>query len=96
MVLPIIGQLASSPVIKRHRGNPILTSKDVPYPSTLVFNSGVTQYEGRYVMAFRNDYGREGDTRFDGTNIGLAWSRDGVRWDVEPAPCLELGGDEIR
>jgi beta-1,4-mannooligosaccharide/beta-1,4-mannosyl-N-acetylglucosamine phosphorylase len=93
---PLIGELRSSPVIARHPANPVLTSADVPYPSTLVFNPGVTKYEGRYAMAFRNDYGREGDTRFDGTNIGLAWSEDGIHWDVEPEPCWELGDGEIR
>jgi beta-1,4-mannooligosaccharide/beta-1,4-mannosyl-N-acetylglucosamine phosphorylase len=91
-----IGDLVSSLVVRRHPANPILTSADVPYPSTLVFNPGVTRYEGRYVMAFRNDYGREGDTHFDGTNIGLAWSDDGVRWEVAPEPWIELKDDEIR
>ena len=91
-----IGELISSPVIARHPENPILTSGDVPYRSTLVFNPGVTKYEGRYVMAFRNDYGREGDTHFDGTNIGLAWSDDGVHWEVAPEPWIELRDDEVR
>lgn len=91
-----IGRLVSSPFVSRHPENPILTSSDVPYHSTLVFNPGVTMYEGQYVMAFRNDYGREGDTHFDGTNIGLAWSDDGVRWEVGPEPWIELEDDEIR
>lgn len=59
-----IGELVSSPAIARHPANPILTSHDVPYRSTLVLNPGVTKFEGRYVMAFRNDYGREGDTHY--------------------------------
>lgn len=92
----LIGDLISSSVVRRHPTNPILTSADVPYASTLVFNPGVTKYEGRYVMAFRNDYGREGDTHFDGTNIGLAWSDDGVHWEVAPEPWIELEDDEIR
>lgn len=96
MVLPLIGELRSSAVITRHPGNPVLTSKDVPYPSTLVFNPGVTKFEGRYVMVFRNDHGRQGDPHFDGTNLGLAWSEDGVHWEVEPKPCFVLGDDEIR
>jgi beta-1,4-mannooligosaccharide/beta-1,4-mannosyl-N-acetylglucosamine phosphorylase len=96
MCATTIGELRSSPVITRHPGNPVLTSKQVPYPSTLVFNPGVTKYENRYVMAFRNDYGREGDTHFDGTNVGLAWSDDGIDWQVAPEPCFEMGDDEIR
>ena len=34
----------------------IASSKDVPYPSTLVFNPGVVKYQGKYIMLFRNDY----------------------------------------
>ena len=96
MTLSTIGRLTSSPVIVRHPANPVLTSEEVPFPSTLVFNPGVTKVAGRYVMVFRNDYGREGDPRFDGTNMGLAWSDDGVHWDVAPQPCFALGDDEIR
>ena len=91
----LIGDLVSSSVVHRHPANPLLTGADVPYPSTLVLNPGVTKYEGRYVMAFRNDYGREGDSHFDGTNIGLAWSDDGVHWEVAPEPWIELKDDEI-
>jgi len=96
MSLSIIGDLVSSSAITRHPESPVLTSQGVPYPSTLVFNPGVTKWAGRYAMAFRNDYGREGDTHFDGTNIGLAWSDDGVHWSVEPEPILALEDDEIQ
>jgi beta-1,4-mannooligosaccharide/beta-1,4-mannosyl-N-acetylglucosamine phosphorylase len=89
-------ELTSSPAIVRHPANPILTGEAVPFPSTLVFNPGVTKVAGRYVMVFRNDFGREGDPRFDGTNMGLAWSDDGLNWDVAPQPCFTLGDDEIR
>ena len=51
-----IGALVSSRAIVRHPANPILSSADVPYRSTLVFNPGVTKFERRYVMAFRNDF----------------------------------------
>lgn len=91
-----VDPLASSDAIARHPANPILTSSDVPYRSTLVFNPGVTRFEGRYVMAFRNDYGRVGDTHFDGTNIGLAWSDDGVSWHVAAAPSFSMSSDEIQ
>lgn len=43
--------------IKRHPGNPVLTAADVPYEATLVFNAGITKFNGTYVMVFRNDYG---------------------------------------
>lgn len=92
-----VGPLKSSPLLRRHPANPVLSAKDVPYPATLVFNAGVTKYQGRYVMVFRNDYGDFRNTnRFEGTNLGLAFSDDGVRWEVQPRPCLELKSDEIR
>ena len=53
----------------------------------------ITKYKGRYVMVFRNDYGSVDEQRLDGTNLGLAYSDDGVRWQVEPQPCFELADD---
>jgi hypothetical protein len=49
--------LKSSAVIKRYEKNPVLSYKDVPYKAALIFNAGVTKYQGKYVMVFRNDYG---------------------------------------
>jgi len=88
-------KLKSSPVIKRHPANPILSAADVPYPSLLVFNPGVVRFQGKYVMAFRNDYGSLEERRIDGTNIGLAFSEDGVKWQVQPKPCFELADQEM-
>jgi beta-1,4-mannooligosaccharide/beta-1,4-mannosyl-N-acetylglucosamine phosphorylase len=47
-------------------------------------------------MVFRNDCGVEGQGEMHGTNLGLAFSRDGVNWAVEPEPCWNLRTDEIR
>jgi len=88
-------KLKSSNVIKRHPANPVLSGKDIPYPATLIFNAGVAKYQGRYVMVFRNDYGRWGDPKFDGTNLGLAYSRDGIRWEVQPQPCWQWKDGEV-
>ena len=85
----------------RHPKNPILRPSDVPYPCGLLFNAGVVKYEGRYAMVFRNDFGptsgtefqarvRSGKPGFDGTNLGLAFSNDGIAWSVEPKPCIDL------
>lgn len=74
---------------------PVLTRFDVPYPAALVFNAGVTKYNGKYVMLFRNDYGSFEEHRLDGTNIGLATSDDGINWTVAPKPCFALKTDEI-
>ena len=89
-------ELKSSPILRRYAGNPILTARDVPYPASLVFNAGVTKFQGRYVMVFRNDVAAvEGEPRFVETNLGLATSPDGLRWTVEPAPVFNLEGDDI-
>ena len=92
----VIGTLRSSEVISRHPDNPILAPADVPYDSALVFNAGVTKFQGRYVMVFRNDYDLSGGVYPRATNLGLAFSDDGVQWQVEPDPCFELQSDEIR
>jgi len=76
-------------LLHRHPQNPVLTHRDCPFPSTLVFNAGVVRWQGRYVMLFRNDHGRWGDPVFDGTNLGLATSEDGIKWTVQPRPVLD-------
>jgi beta-1,4-mannooligosaccharide/beta-1,4-mannosyl-N-acetylglucosamine phosphorylase len=75
-------------LIVRHDANPVLSAQNVPYPSSLTFNAGVVRYAGRYLMVFRNDHGHDGKGGFQGTNIGLATSLDGIRWNVESQPIL--------
>ncbi len=75
--------LKSASVITRCPSNPVLTYKDLPYPGTCVFNAGVTKFKGQYVMLFRNDVGEWGNPKFNGTNLGLAYSDDGIKWRVE-------------
>ncbi|NLV75131.1 MAG: glycosidase [Chloroflexi bacterium] len=93
--LPLIDELHSSPIIHRYAGNPVLQASDVPYNAGLIFNAGVCKYQGRYVMVFRNDYGSLEEQRIDGTNLGLAFSDDGIHWQVEPRPCLAMRDEEI-
>ena len=68
---------------------PVLTKNDVPYPAELVFNAGITKYNGKYVMVFRNDYNIKRETVHQGvkTNLGFAFSDDGIKWEVAPQPC---------
>lgn len=87
--------LQSSPVITRYSGNPVLSAAQVPYPSDLVFNAGVIRWQGRYVMVFRNDYGYISGSSFEGTNIGLAESPDGIHWTVRENPIFALKDAEI-
>ena len=80
---------------------PILSYKDVPYQSALTFNAGVMKKDGKYIMIFRNDVGDfEAQRLFPNksgsiTNLGLAFSDDGIHWDVQPDPCFDLRNDEI-
>jgi len=94
-LLPI---LKSSPVITRYP-TPILTKKDVPYETSLVFNAGVVKYNGKYVMIFRNDFGCNSDEEYidrinkklsgvAGTDLGLALSDDGIHWTVTDKPFM--------
>jgi beta-1,4-mannooligosaccharide/beta-1,4-mannosyl-N-acetylglucosamine phosphorylase len=89
-------QEMTAPALYRHSGNPVLTADEVPYPSVLVFNAGVTKWRGRYVMVFRNDYELRDGVWPQKTNLGLATSDDGVRWEVAPEPCFALESDEFR
>lgn len=91
----LIGDLVSSSVIKRHPNNPVLSAKDVPYSAALIFNAGVAKFNGRYVMLFRNDYGSLENQTLAGTNIGLAFSDDGVKWEVQPKPCFAWHDEEV-
>ena len=89
--------LRSASVIKRLPENPVLSASEIPYPATLIFNAGVARYEGRYVMLFRNDYGgAPGSSQFAGTNIGVAFSDDGIHWAPRPEPWIEWNDNEIQ
>lgn len=83
-------------LITRYANNPVLSCERIPYPATLIFNAGVTKYQGQYVMAFRNDYGgKAGTAHFAGTNIGLAFSPDGLHWTPRATPWIEWKTGEI-
>ena len=84
----------SSEIIKK-LDRPVLTPSAIPYKATLVFNAGVTKFGGKYVMAFRNDYGDYGTDSWASINIGIATSDDGINWTPEKAPWFELKDDEI-
>jgi beta-1,4-mannooligosaccharide/beta-1,4-mannosyl-N-acetylglucosamine phosphorylase len=96
MPIDPIGVLSSPSCITRCPSNPVLSAKDIPYEASLIFNAGVCKYQGKYVMVFRNDYGeRPGSPHPNATNIGIAYSDDGVKWDVQPNPCFDLKDEEI-
>ncbi len=85
----------TAPCIKRYP-DPVLTYKDCPYPSALTFNAGVLKKDnGTYIMLFRNDIGDYEKQILTGTNIGLAFSEDGIHFEVAPEPCFAMKDDEI-
>ena len=91
----ISGSPRSSPIIKRYPQNPILSSNEIPYESVLVFNPGVVKYDGKYVMLFRNDFGSLKEERIDGTNIGMAFSDNGIDWEVQSQPYFLIEREDI-
>ena len=91
MVTPILN---SAPCLKK-LDKPILTSADMPFDSLLVFNAGVTKFNGKYIMVFRNDYGTDPERflrekHMPGTSIGVAFSDNGVDgWQVRDVPLMD-------
>ena len=92
---PIICDLKSSNVIKRCESNPVLKAIDVPYKSDLVSNAGVTKFYGKYVMVFRNDIRTDEYTVNEGVYLGLAFSDDGIHWDIQSKPCFDMHNEEF-
>jgi beta-1,4-mannooligosaccharide/beta-1,4-mannosyl-N-acetylglucosamine phosphorylase len=98
MILPISSVLTSSSLVHRHPANPILDASHVPYPTAMVFNAGVTKFNGKYVMVFRNDYGSLSEQTIEHastTDLGIAYSQDGIHWEVGPKPCFKMHDEEI-
>src|SRR6056297_1696103 len=75
--------------IKRYKGNPILTRKDIPYPVATVYNAGVVKYNGKYIMLFRSNIknGR--------SIIGMAESDDGYNFTPHEKPFLEPTSGDV-
>jgi predicted GH43/DUF377 family glycosyl hydrolase len=77
------------PIITRYKKNPILTSKDVPYPVATVHNAGVVKHNDRYIMLFRSHL------RNGRSIIGRADSKDGFSFTVHPNPFLIPSTDTV-
>ncbi|MBO4511441.1 MAG: glycoside hydrolase family 130 protein [Victivallales bacterium] len=93
-----VPQFETPSFVKKHPANPLLKADMVPYPSVLTFNAGITKYNGKYVMVFRNDYDISPETIYQKSgeiNLGLATSDDGINWSVAPKPCWSMKTDEI-
>lgn len=79
----------------------VLSPDMMPYESALTFNAGIARWNDGYVMLFRNDYGfcaKDFDDFYAGiadnttpsTNMGLAFSKDGVKWEIMPEPAFAM------
>lgn len=68
-------------IVKRYPGNPIITPAMIP-GANAVFNSSVVRFGDGYVSILRVE-SREGYQ-----TMRLAWSDDGIRFDVETDPVL--------
>ncbi|MFB3892425.1 MAG: glycoside hydrolase family 130 protein [Phycisphaerae bacterium] len=96
--------MPTSPIIRKHEGNPIITAAGLPFEGTIAYNCGACRFHGRYLMLFRVDvhrYDNAADARmhiwppksFD-LKIARAWSDDGVHFKIDPEPALTAEGDE--
>lgn len=98
MTLSVPAHLASASVIRRHPANPVLDAARIPYPTALVFNAGVAKFNSKYVMIFRNDYGsleKQTIEPHHTTDLGIAFSDDGINWTAGPKPVFKLRDEEI-
>lgn len=87
----MLPELFSSAAITRVNGGaPVLSKKDIPFEAECIFNAGVAKYQGKYVMAFRDDSDYRGGTTFGRCVIGVAFSDDGIHWDVRKKPFLTV------
>ena len=93
----LTGSPPRRPAVHRYPANPVLSAADVPYKATLVYNAGVTKYQGKYVMVFRNDVYRKPEAgQREDMVLGMATSRDGIRWDVHPKPIFKMDDPEVK
>src|SRR3982074_2443134 len=69
-------------LVKRYRGNPILTKATIPYPVETVHTAAVVKHGSEYIMLFRSHL------RTGRSIIGLARSADGFHFTADPVPFL--------
>ncbi|WP_321475059.1 glycoside hydrolase family 130 protein [uncultured Paludibaculum sp.] len=69
-------------IVRRYRGNPILTKAAIPYPVETVHNAAVVKHGEEYIMIFRSHL------RTGRSILGLARSHDGYHFAADPEPFL--------
>ena len=75
-------------IVRRYAHNPILTKGEIPYAVETVHNAAVVKHGGEYIMLFRSHL------RTGRSIIGLARSRDGLRFVVDAQPFLVPAREE--
>jgi predicted GH43/DUF377 family glycosyl hydrolase len=80
------------PLLHRHTANPILTSKDWPYPINTVFNAGATLLEDGSTLLLCRVEDRRGLS-----HLCAARSANGVYgWRIDPTPTLMANPEGTR
>jgi predicted GH43/DUF377 family glycosyl hydrolase len=70
-------------LFRRHSANPIISSKDLPYPSNSVFNAGATSFGNETLLLLRVE------DRRGLSHLTVARSKDGVGgWKIDDKPTL--------
>ncbi len=78
-------------VFDRSHRNPILTARDMPFPSAAVLNPGATEQDGEVVLLLRVE------DHSGYSSIHVARSKNGVTdWRVEAEPILRYGEPDWR
>jgi predicted GH43/DUF377 family glycosyl hydrolase len=77
-----MGMYPNKPMVRRFEGNPILTKGHVPYAVETVHNAAAVKVRGEYILVFRSHL------RNGRSILGLATSRDGCSFNVDPEPFL--------
>ena len=73
---------AKRELIQRYKGNPILTKNHVPYLVETVHNAAAAKFGAEHVMVFRSHL------RNGRSILGLARSKDGFNFKVDPEPFM--------
>ena len=70
-------------LFKRHKNNPIITKKDLPYRANSVFNAGAVQIEDESLLLLRVE-----DMRGH-SHLTVARSKDGIsNWRIDDTPSI--------
>jgi beta-1,4-mannooligosaccharide/beta-1,4-mannosyl-N-acetylglucosamine phosphorylase len=71
----------------RYAHNPILSSKDIPYPCNAVFNAAACKYGNQYLLLLRIEdlHGK--------SHLTLARSEDGYQFKVDNQPWIQPSKD---